>query len=1797
METTTPTPPQTDDRATRLTEALRHSLKENKRLQAEHDELLRAYREPAAIIGMACRFPGGITTPEDFWRLLADGRDAITEFPTDRGWDPDLYDPDPDRSGASYVRHGAFLRDADRFDAAFFGISPREAIAMDPQQRLLLETAWEAFELTGIAPGTLSGSRTGVFIAASPLGYGTGAHTATEGSEGYLLTGTTVSVASGRLAYTFGLEGPAMTVDTACSSSLVALHLALQSLRSGQCDLAIVGGAAVMAQPHMFIEFSRQRGLAPDGRCKAFSGDADGTSWGEGVGVLVLSRLSDAQRDGRRVLAVVRGSAVNQDGASNGLTSPSGGAQKKVIRQALADAGLAASDVDAVEAHGTGTRLGDPIEARALIATYGREHSPERPLWLGSVKSNIGHTQLAAGMAGVIKTVLAMQHRMLPRTLNVDQPTPHVDWSAGTVRLLTEPQLWEDNGQPRRAAVSSFGISGTNAHIIIEAPTDAGPVAATIATDPDPAGQRINRAPKDSDRRFEEATASARPWLLSAADPIALRAQADRLHAAVTADAKADPAAIALALATTRAQLTYRAVLFGTEREELLEGLAWLSGDTARRADSIVSSAPPVVGVAVSGDAPVFLFTGQGAQRAAMGRELYNRYPVFAESLDHICALFSEHDVALRDALFADPGSSKAALLDRTAWTQPALFAIEVSLFRLVESWGVRPGYLLGHSIGELAAAHVAGVFSLPDAVSAVAARGRLMQQQPAGGLMAAIEVGEQDVVGLLAEHPGAVLAAVNGPTWVVISGDEGPVRAVVALLRAEGRRTKELRVSHAFHSPRMDGMLDSFRAALSALTLHEPQLPVVSNLTGRTATAEELRSVDYWVRQARGTVRFHDCVRTLLDDGVRTFLELGPDGVLSALVRDSAGPDAVTAVPLLRRGRPEAATALTALAHAHVRGVAVDWRALLDARAGASYPADLPTYAFQGERFWLTALESGVEPADLGLAPAGHPMLGAALAPADGTGLVLTGRLSPTAPSWIADHVVLGETVLPGTAYIDLALHAGRLIDCDTVEELDQESPLVLVGNEVVHLQVIVGVADESGRRSIAFYSQPHASARPGPDVGPWTRHASGVLVASERSEPDVVRDLPGADDAWPPPGAESVDLTGFYEAVTRDGLAYGPSFRGLRAVWRSGDDIFGEVVLPEPFRADAARYHIHPALLDAALHAGLLGTTHGKVMLPFAWVGVRMHRTGADALRIHLRPAGPEAMALNVTDTHGVSVVSAETLRARPVSLEQLRAPARSRATKNLYHVAWSPIPAPTDSSPDFDLVAVGSGPAPEVLVSEHFSDIDTLAAAVNDGRPLPAAVLLTVPVDTTAPVPAATRAAVHTVRSHVVAWLADQRFEASRLIVTTRDAVAAVPGDKVEGLIQSPVWGLVRAAQAENPGRIVLLDVDEPIGESPEGRAALVWAALPESGEPQVVLRRGTLFAPQLAHIGNALASATDTARLNREGTVLITGGTGALGGLVARYLAEEHIVRSLLLLSRGGDAAPGADELVAELTALGAEVTVAACDAADQEALAAVLDRVPPEHPLTAVVHTAGVLDDGVLSTLTPERVDAVLRPKIDGAWNLHELLLPVSQPGSDESRAVPVPLILFSSAAAILDGAGQSTYAAANTFLDALACRRTELGMPTVSLAWGTWQVERGGMAAALDTPTLAQLRRIGVLPFHADDGMATLDLALGATLSTTTDEQATQLSALVPLRLDLTTLRTETATVPPLLASLARSAGRPATDSADRVAATQLRARITGLAEDERLQVLLDLVRRGVSEVVASHRWCKWSRA
>ncbi|MER7007174.1 type I polyketide synthase [Dactylosporangium sp. NPDC000555] len=1684
-----------------LVSALRESVKESSRLRRQNRELVAAVGEPVAIVGMACRFPGGVVSPEGLWDLVFSGGDGVSGFPVDRGWDLGrLFDSDPGGVGRSAAREGGFVHDVAEFDAEFFGISPREALAMDPQQRLMLEAAWEAFERAGFDPLSLRGSRTGVFAGVLSHEY----ELVLEGSDdvgGQRLVGNLGSVLSGRVSFVLGLEGPALTVDTACSSALVALHLAVQALRRGECGLALAGGVTVMARPTSFVEFTRQGGLAADGRCKSFSAAADGTGWSEGVGVLVVERLSDALAGGRRVLAVVRGSAVNQDGASNGLTAPNGLSQQRVIRAALADAGLGPGDVDVVEAHGTGTRLGDPIEAQALLATYGQGRPVGRPLWLGSVKSNIGHTQAAAGAASVIKLVEALRHGVLPKTLYVDEPSPFVDWSSGAVSLLADSVVWERGDRPRRAGVSSFGISGTNAHLILEEPPAVDEPDSTDAGSAETSGTVV--------------------WPVSAASPQALRRQAERLRSHLLARPRERPADVGFSLVTTRATLSHRGVIIGDDRDTMLDDLEVLAGGGTNA--RVVQGTPP------GGDL-AFLFAGQGAQRAGMGRELAARFPVFAKALDEVCDAFGDQlGRPLRDVL----ASGDQELLDRTVFTQPSLFAFEVALFRLLRHAGIRPRRVAGHSIGEIAAAHVAGVLSLRDAATLVAARGRLMQALAEGGAMVSVRATEEEVAALLIGRTGRVaIAAVNGSQAVVLSGDEDAVLEIADRLAAQGHKTRRLRVSHAFHSPRMDPMLDEFRVVARTLTYHSPSLPLVSTLTGESVSAAEIGSADYWVRHAREAVRFGDAVRHLQDIGVRTYLEIGPDAVLTAMGQECVAEIEGTTpelVPALRKAQPEERSLLIALARLHVRGFVPDWAALL-ADTGARR-VDLPTSVFDRKRHWPSPARRGpADATDLGLDAVGHPLLGAAVRPAGTDTLLLAGRLARDTHPWLTDHRVGDNVLFPGAGLVELALEAAAHLGADTLDELTMLAPLGLPESGAVDVQVLVAEADPAGRRSLAVHARPTGS-------GDWNQVAGGTISSSD----PVTVDFPAV---WPPVEAEVVDLNGWYDEIAERQLHYGPAFQGLRAVWRRGTEVFAEIGLGEQEARQAGGYGLHPVLLDSTLHAIGLGALPdtGQTRLPFVWTGVRRHSGGTSSVRVRVAAIGPDAVSLTLTDDGGRPVVSVESLTLRAVSANQL-----GRQPDPLFQVHWTAVPAEPATAvwavlgdrQDLALELAAAGQQ-----ARTYPDLTALAAALDAGATVPDAVLLPLTGAGSmngADVAASVHAACHESLALAQTWLADTRFAAAPLIAVTRGAVAATPGETVTDLAAAAARGLLLTAGTENPGRFVLVDTDaEPASVR----------ALPQvlgADEPQLAVRDGVPLAARLAPVA---ATAAGLPSWPEHGTVLVTGATGALGRLVARHLVTEHGVRHLLLVSRGGARAAGAGELRADLTGLGAEVTIAACDVADRDALGRLLASIPAAHPLTAVVHAAGVLDDGIIGALTTERVDGVLRPKVDAAWNLHELT----------RDAGLTAFVLFSSIAGVYGNAGQAGYAAANAFLDALARHRREQGLPAVSLSWGAWA--DSGMAATLSATDLARVARFGFGALSDADGLRLFDIALGH-----------DADHVVPVRVETSALGADPA---PLLRGLVRARRIPQQRVAD---SDLLLRRLATLSPRDREKALLDLVR------------------
>ncbi len=1983
-----------NSRQDELIRALRKSLKENERLKQENREYLALATEPVAVVGMACRYPGGVDSPQALWEMVAEGRDVVSDFPADRGWDlGGLFDPDPDAIGKSYSRCGGFLADVADFDAAFFGIAPSEALAMDPQQRLLLEVSWEALEQAGIDPLGLRGSSTGVFAGVFHGSYG-GQGRVPGDLEKYGIRGSTLSVASGRVAYSLGLEGPAVSVDTACSSSLVALHLAAHSLRSRECDLALVGGVTVMATPAMFVEFSRQRALSPDGRCKAYAGVADGTGFSEGVGVLVVERLADAQRLGHPVLAVVRGSAVNQDGASNGLATPNGPAQQRVIRAALASARLAPADVDLVEGHGTGTMLGDPIEAQAILTTYGQDRPPDQPLWLGSIKSNMGHASAAAGVAGVIKIVQAMRHGVMPQTLHVDVPTPQVDWSTGAVSLLTEPRPWPARERPRRAAVSGFGISGTNAHVILEEV---------------PALESVGAA-GDNDMPIV-------PWLLSARSAEALAGQAERLLAHVDADRDLRVADVGWSLVSTRSVFDHRAVVVGADREQLLAGLAGLAvGEVG---------ANVVVGRAQAVGKAVLVFPGQGSQWVGMGAELLDTSKVFADHMHRCGKALGEHvEWSLIDVI---RGVSGAPGLDRVDVVQPVLWAVMVSLAELWRSVGVVADAVIGHSQGEIAAAYVAGGLSLEDAARVVALRSRLLVGLSGAGGMVSLACGVSQAQELVAQFGDRLnIAAVNGVSAVVVSGEVSALEELVRRCEADGVRARRIDVDYASHSAQVDAIREPLVEALAGIEPQSSSVAFFSTVSGEFMDTAGL-DADYWYQSIRRTVQFERAVRSACDAGYRVFIESSPHPVLIAGIEDTLAGGTVV-IPSLGRDDGGLDRFWLSAGQAHVAGVTLDWRAAFE----GGCRVELPTYAFHRQRFWLPPMDIGSgDLRGLGLARAEHGLLGAVVERPDSGEVVLTGRISIVAQPWLIDHAVAGVVLFPGAGFVELALRAGDEVGCSAVEELTVSSPLLLPAVDGVQVQVVVGAANGTGRRPVSVYSR---EAQPGSE---WALHAEGVLSAGSPA--------PAADlSVWPPVGATAMDVTHAYARLAERGYEYGTAFQGLQAMWRLGNEVFAEVAVPDVAEVKVGGFGVHPVLLDAALHAMGMADAQAETMLPFSWQGVCLHATGASRARVRIAPVGVGAVSVDLADGAGLPILSVRELAVRPVSTAQLSATA-PRLGRGLLEVAWSPISLETGGISGDDMFVWEPSPGADGMVGSVY-------------------------------------AATHEALGVLQSWLAGDG--SGVLVVLTRGAVG-LAGEDVTDLAGAAVWGLVRSAQAEHPGRVVLVDSDgsvdvgtvigcgepqlavrsgvaygarltpvgagaEPVLELPAGawqitagsggtlqdlvvrsclpvrlaagqvrvavgtvgvnfRDVLValgmypgggelgvegagvvvelgpgveglaigdavmgllgvvgseavvdarlvttvppdWSLVQAAGAPAVFLtglyglsvlagvKAGEkvlvhaatggvgMAAVQLArhwgaevfatasrgkwdtlramgfdddHIGdtrslefeqkflattdgagvdvvlNSLAGefldaslrllvrggrfiemgktdlrdprlvatehqgvryrAFDLIEAGPEGTatmlaelmtlfaagalaplpvktfdvrctsaayrfvsqarqigkvvlslpegpgnavlagsggglaggsVLITGGTGMAGSALAAHLAARYGVAHVVLVSRGGADAEGVPELVARLEDAGVKVTVAACDVADRGAVAALIAKLPPQYPLKGVFHAAGALDDGLIASLTPQRVDAVLRAKVDGAWNLHELTQDLNLSA----------FVMFSSMAGIVGTPGQANYAAANSFLDGLAAHRRAHGLAGLSVAWGLWE-QASGMTQHLADRDKARMSRIGLAPISTEQALRLFDTAM-----------LTDRPLLVATRLDPAALADQSPALPPLLSQLVTRRTRRVIDETDTTAAStsSLVTRLHGLSAERRHSELVGLVCRNAGTVL-----------
>ncbi len=1684
------------------------------RLDRVEAETARA-REPIAVIGIGCRFPGGIDGPDAFWDFLARGGDAVTEVPADR-WDVDgLYDPDPDRPGTMATRWGSFLDDVAGFDADFFGIAPREAVSLDPQQRLLLEVVWHALEHAQLPPDRIEGSDTGVFIGLCNHDYSSLLLSQPyERFDMYLSSGNAGSMAAGRIAYAFGFQGPALVVDTACSSSLVALHLAVESLRRGECRTAVAGGASLILAPDTMIALTKAHMLAPDGRCRTFDAEAGGIVRGEGVGMVVLKRLSDARADGDRILAVVRGSAMNQDGRSSGITAPNGPAQEALMRRALDNAGLAPHDVGYIEAHGTGTKLGDPIEVRALASVYAQDRDASDPLRIGSVKTNFGHTEASAGVAGFIKAVLALRNGALPPHLHLRERNPLIEWDQWPIEVPDRLVPW--NAAPRRAAVSSFGFSGTNAHVILESYAD--------------------------EVRTSHATAPVLLLPLSARSPAALATLAARYAEALRA-ADADAAALTHAAATSRAQLTHRLAVTGTDSNQLADALeAYAAGRTHNAAAAGTAAVR-------GGGRVVFLFTGQGAQAPGMGRELYETCAPYRAALDRCAELLRPlMDVPLLDLLHPPPGNEARAaeLLANTAYTQPALFAVEYALAETWRAWGIRPAVVMGHSLGEYVAATVAGLFTLEDGLRLAAERGRLMQSLPAGGAMAAVHA-PFETIEPRARAAGLAIAAINGPAATVVSGRADAVDVLVKELQTENIQSQPLAVSHAFHSPLVEPVLGEFERIVRSLRFGELEVPLVSNLTGGFVDRETLADPRYWVRHMREPVRFAAGVRALSDAGHTRYLEVGPHPTLIGMASACLDDATATWLPSLRRGQDAWTTMLGALGRLWVGGAAIDWDAVHDHRARPAIT--LPSYPFQHTRYWPDDLAPRAASATSSewegwlWQRAWEPVPERPVPPAAPS--IVASRLDARPHALVREHGAdVYDHLLPRldalcAAFVTRALtQLGASFRAgDRIEEADLHGRLGIRPQHARLAQRMMAMLEEDGI---------------------VRRRGAGWLVTGELP--------PDADDAGRMLLADFPECAAEIDLTIHCGRSLGDVLRGDQDAM---DVLFpgGSLAPTERLYSEAPSFRAFNALLAEAVTAAIPSTGTVRILEVGAGTG-----GATSALLPHL-PAGrtryaftdvspvflPNARtrfarydfiefkvldiardpAVQGFDAGGYDIIIASNvLHATPdlaatlanvrrllapggilLALEGLRPQRFGDLTVGLTPGWWS-----FEDSSLRDYALLDENRWHRILVETGFDDVRTLPAspAASRGALGQQAVILARAPGTAAAAPRRwvaiadangpsgrvaedlkakgieieVRSLEHALDAradgilHLLALdpQSEDVMEAQRaltggaialarslaasdrpaqLVFVTSGARHIRDGDRVQPSA-APLWGLGRTLALEHPElRVRLIDIDDSNG--------LADQLVHDGQEDELALRDAR---PWRARVRAAEPAATDAAI---EGAWIVTGGLAGLGLRCAQWLAQRGATR-IVLNARSHPS----NEALAAIHALeqnGIEVETVIGDVADEGVAEALVAAAGPDR-LMGVLHAAGVTDDVAFMKLDWDRTARVMRAKVAGAWRLHRA-----------TESLPLRhFVLFSSAAAFLGSPGQANHAAANAYLSGLAWHRKALGLPALTIDWGPWT----DTGAATRGDTLERARAAGLAPIEPERGLALLGRLMGS---------------------------------------------------------------------------------------------------
>lgn len=1614
------------------------------RLEALESASAAPTNQPIAVIGIACRFPGGADTPEAYWQLLQEGRDAISEVKPDR-WDINAYfDPETEDSSKMNARWGGFISQVDQFDPALFGITPREAITMDPQQRIMLEVCWEALERAGYAPDSLTGSSTGVFVGACNNDYAMMLmDNLLENADMYLATGGSHSIISGRVSYVLGLQGPAITVDTSCSSSLVAIHYAMMSLRTGECSMALAGGVNAILSPAVTITLNEAKMMAPDGRCKAFDADADGFVRSEGCGILVLKRLADAEADGDNILAVIRGSAINQDGRSNGLTAPNGPSQVSVIRTALLDAGLTPGEVSYVETHGTGTSLGDPIEAQALGIVFGEGHSKENPLMVGSVKTNMGHLESAAGVAGLIKLILAIQNSEIPPHLHLKHLSPHIPWDDLPLTIPTARTPWAGN---RVGGVSSFGFSGTNVHLIAENYVSS-PYPPT-PSDKEPGTQK-------SSRIFNLLTLSAR-------SEKSLRALATRyiqylaqITQSSTPSISDNLDRLAFTANTARARLSYRLAVVASDVEQARQKLAAYAADP--QTEDVIHSSVPVV----RPPEIAFLFTGHGAQYVQMGRQLYETEPVFRQVIDHCNELAEAYlPQPLLSALYPQ-SEDQQALMNTMTYGQPAIFALQVALAELWRAWGVQPAVVAGHSLGEYAAAVVAGIFSQEDGLKLVCARGRLMDHLPQSGSMASIFATEEQVAEIIQPYAADIsIAVINAPTNIVISGLTPAIENALAACDAKGLKTRRLAIALGAHSPLIDPMLDEFERVAATVQFSIPRIDLVSCTTGQPVSAGEVTTPAYWRRHLRQPVQFARLMETLHARGQAIFVEIGPHPVLLSIGQRILPTGYGVWVPSLRENTNESQQMLASLGLLFVNGVEVNWNGFF---GNVRLPkVILPTYAFDHQRYWFSTSNKPTQAGGVEVAPGVTPLLGVRLRSPALEAAVFETQLSAYWPPYLDHHRIFGTSIAPSPAYIEMAIRAAEELFGDgsySVSNLAIQEALILPDEGLRTVQIIL-TSHEDHSASFKIVSLGANDQ--------WITHSTGEVARQEaptQSNPDIVlRQITEAKERC----TEQITGPDYYTGVAGLGLEFGESFRGLQQIWRRDGEAVGQVQLPDSLLADAKNYHFHPALLDACFHlldAPLPGDTGKSAYLLTGIEHFRLYRPPTGLLWNHItlhEHAGEIFVGhIRLCDEAGNLVAEAQGLSLKRANRQQLLRAVRPRFDDWFYHVEWQPRPLPLGTRPASGwYILPDQGDLGHAVVERLTAEFEN-CHLLQPGETAPggANVIYLAGLDADSPSgKSAEDLSGEAVAACRGALEALQPGMDVHLWIITRAAQPVDSSPVNPG--QAALWGLGRVIALEHPDSWGgLIDLD-PGGSPAEQAASLVAEIRAGDVEDQVAYRGNQRY---IARLTRTAAPATPVYTFAPDAAYWITGGLGGLGLVTARWIAEQG-ARYIVLSGRHGlpdraewDALPTGSRtaeqvaVIQAIESLGAVVDVAVVDIGDATALESLINTFGVSRPaLRGIFHAAASLSNRLITELNANDLHTMFWPKIAGTWSLHTL-----------TRELKLDFfVLFSTTTALWGSNQLGHYAAANTFLDAFAHYRHSLGLPVLSVNWGAWEVMR-----------------------------------------------------------------------------------------------------------------------------------------